>query len=110
MAGAHPVEVNDADFTKEIEQHAGLAIVDFWAEWCGPCKMVGPVIDQLAGEYGGRVKVAKVDVDANQAVTMRFNVRSIPTVLFFKNGAVVETVVGAKPKALFVQKVEQHLS
>ena len=110
MADAHPVAVGDADFAKEIEQHQGLAVVDFWAEWCGPCRMVEPVIDQLASEYDGRVKVAKVDVDANQNTTVRFNVRSIPTVLFFKNGAVVDRVGGVAPKAHFVQKVEQHLS
>ena len=110
MADAHPVAVGDADFAKEIEQHQGLAVVDFWAEWCGPCRMVEPVIDQLAEEYGGRVKVAKVDVDTNQNTTVKFNVRSIPTVLFFKNGALVDRIGGIAAKAVFVQKVEQHLS
>jgi len=110
MADAHPVAVGDADFAKEIEQHQGLAVVDFWAEWCGPCRMVEPLIEQLASEYGGRVKVAKVDVDANQDTTVRFNVRSIPTVLFFKNGAVVDRIGGVQPKAQFIQKLEQHLS
>lgn len=106
----HPVAVTDATFGQEIEQHKGLAIVDFWATWCGPCHMVAPIMEQLAGEFDGKVKVTKVDVDANQRTAMRFNVRSIPSVLFFKDGRLVDTLVGAYPKTAFVQKIQQHLS
>src|SRR5213080_3780242 len=88
----------------------GLAVVDFWATWCGPCHMVAPILEQLAGEYQGKLKVAKVDVDANQQTAMRFNVRSIPSILFFKDGRHVDTLVGAYPKPVFVQKIQQHLS
>jgi thioredoxin 1 len=109
MAVAQPTHVSDEEFAAEIEQHQGLAIVDFWAEWCGPCRVVAPVLEQLAQEYEGRVKVAKVDVDANPRTQMRFNVRSIPTLLFFKNGALVDTVVGAVPKSYLVTKLNQHL-
>lgn len=110
MAGTHPVAVTDATFEQEIEQHKGLAVVDFWAAWCGPCHMVAPIMEQLAGEYNGKVKVAKLDVDANQRTMMRFNVRSIPSILFFKDGRHVDTVVGAYPKPVFEQKIKQHLS
>ncbi len=106
----HPVAVTDATFGQEIEQHKGLAIVDFWATWCGPCHMVAPIMEQLAGEFDGKVKVTKVDVDANQRTAMRFSVRSIPSVLFFKDGRLVDTLVGAYPKTAFVQKIQQHLS
>jgi thioredoxin 1 len=78
-----------------IEKGQGLAIVDFWAAWCGPCRMVAPIMEQLAGEYAGRLKVAKVDVDANQQISMKYNIRSIPSILFFKDGKHVDTVVGA---------------
>ena len=103
-------EVTDNDFETEIEKHEGLAVVDFWATWCGPCRMIAPVLEQLAAEYSGKLKVAKVDVDANQQTGMRFNVRSIPTLMFFKDGRHVDTVVGAVPKAHLAGKIAQHLS
>jgi len=95
MAAENFTAVTDATFGLEVEQHLGLTIVDFWATWCGPCHMVAPILDQLAGEYQGKLKVAKVDVDANQKTAMRFNVRSIPSILFFKDGRHVDTLVGA---------------
>jgi thioredoxin 1 len=104
-----PVHVSDSSFALEIEQANGLVLVDFWASWCGPCHMVAPILDQLAGEYAGKAKVAKVDVDANQRTAMRFNVRSIPSILFFKNGQHVDTVIGAVPKATLEGKIKQHL-
>jgi len=110
MAAGHLVVVSDATFAQEVEQHKGLTIVDFWATWCGPCHMVAPIMEQLAGEYNGKVKVVKLDVDANQQTAMRFNVRSIPSILFFKDGRHVDTLVGAYPKAAFVQKIQQHVS
>src|SRR5438128_1153064 len=94
----------------EVEQQKGLIVVDFWATWCGPCHMVAPILEQLAGEYQGKLKVAKLDVDANQQTAMRFNVRSIPSILFFKDGRHVDTLVGAYPKPAFVQKIQQHLA
>jgi|SRR5580698_2383203 thioredoxin 1 len=102
------VQVSDTDFEKEIEQHSGLAVVDFWAAWCGPCRMIAPILDQLAEEYGEKAKVAKLDVDANQRTASRFGVRSIPTVLFFKDGKLVDQVIGAVPKAQLDGKFKQH--
>ena len=105
-----PISVTDATFSTEIEQGDGLSLVDFWAEWCGPCRMVAPVVAQLATEYSGRLKVAKLDVDANQQVSTKYNIRSIPSILFFKDGKHVDTVVGAVPKALLERKIQEHLS
>jgi thioredoxin 1 len=102
------VTVTDGNFSTEIEQHNGLSLVDFWAAWCGPCRMVGPVIEQLAGEYEGKLKVGKLDVDSNQQTAMRFNIRSIPSILFFKDGALVDTVVGAVPKAFLERTIQEH--
>ena len=110
MAVADLIHVTDDDFAQEIEQHQGVAMVDFWATWCGPCHTVAPIVEQIAREYDGKVKVAKVDVDENQRVTMRFNVRSIPSILFFRDGKHVETVVGAVPKAYLEEKLARHLS
>jgi thioredoxin 1 len=109
MSATNAVEVTDATFASEIEQSSGLVLVDFWATWCGPCQVVSPVLDQLAGEYAGKARVAKLDVDSNQRTAMRFNVRSIPSILFFKNGRHVDTVVGAVPKPILEGKIKQHI-
>jgi thioredoxin len=109
MAGSQPVAVTDSTFQSEVEQHTGLVVVDFWAEWCGPCRAIAPVLEQLQTEYAGKLKVVKLDVDANQRTSMRLNVRSIPTLMFFKNGTRVDQVVGAVPKAHLVKKIDQHL-
>jgi thioredoxin 1 len=101
--------VTDANWSDVIEKSKGLSLVDFWAAWCGPCRMVAPVVEQLATEYEGKLKVAKMDVDANQLTAMRFNIRSIPSILFFKDGKLVDTVVGAVPKALLDRKIQEHL-
>jgi thioredoxin 1 len=102
------VAVTDQTFAQEIEKHEGLAVVDFWAAWCGPCRMIAPILDQLAVEYNGKAKVAKVDVDSNIQTATRFNVRSIPMVLFFKGGKVVDQVIGAVPKPVLEAKFRQH--
>ncbi len=106
--GADVITVTDSSFGTEVEGRSGLTIVDFWAEWCGPCRMVGPIIEQLAVEYAGELRVAKLDVDGNQRTAQRFNVRSIPSILFFKDGALVDTVIGAQPKAHLEGKIRQH--
>jgi thioredoxin 1 len=105
---SNAVAVTDATFEQEIEKHDGLAVVDFWATWCGPCRIIAPILDQLSVEYGGKVKVSKMDVDANIKTSSRFNVRSIPTLLFFKNGKVVDQIIGAVPKQMIQSKFEQH--
>jgi thioredoxin 1 len=102
------IAVTDANFEDEVEKHDGLAIVDFWATWCGPCRMVAPILDQLATEYAGKVKVTKLDVDANIKTGSRFNVRSIPTLLFFKGGKVVDQIIGAVPRTNIEAKLQQH--
>ena len=102
-------QVTDANFSTEVEQQKGLVVVDFWATWCGPCRMVAPIMEQIAGQYAGKVKVTKLDVDANQKTAMRFNVRSIPSILFFKDGAHVDTLVGAYPKPVFDEKITRHI-
>lgn len=103
------IEVTDANFGQEVEGVDGLAMVDFWAAWCGPCRMVAPIVEQLAGEYEGKLKVGKLDVDANQQTAARFNIRSIPSILFFKDGRHVDTVVGAVPKPHLERKIQEHL-
>jgi thioredoxin 1 len=105
---SNATEVTDSTFETEIEQHKGLAVVDFWAPWCGPCRMIGPVLDQLAGEYVGKAKVVKLNVDTNVKTAARFNVRSIPLILFFKDGQVVDQVLGNVGKAALATKFQQH--
>jgi thioredoxin 1 len=110
MAGnGGPMAVTDGNFSDEIEKGQGLSLVDFWAAWCGPCRMVAPVVEQLASEFEGKLKVAKLDVDANQQTAMKYNIRSIPSILFFKDGKHVDTVVGAVPKAYLERKIQEHL-
>lgn len=98
MATKTSFAVTDATFGAEVEQADGLVLVDFWATWCGPCVAIAPVIEKLAEDYAGKVKVLKLDTDANQTTAMRFNIRSIPTMLLFKGGKVVDTVIGADPR------------
>ena len=105
---AKPTEVTDATFQDEVEKHDGLTVVDFWATWCGPCRMVAPILDQLATDYEGKVKITKLDVDANVQTATRFNVRSIPTMLFFKDGKVVDQIIGAVPRSAIEGKLQQH--
>jgi len=105
---SHPVTITDQTFAAEVERHPGLTVVDFWAEWCGPCRIIAPFVEQIAAERAGTVKVAKVDSDANPRLSARFNVRSIPTLLFFKDGQVVDQIIGAVPKARIDAVVEKH--
>ena len=105
---ANVIEITDETFTQVTGQE-GLSMVDFWAAWCGPCRMVAPIVEQLADDYAGQVTVGKLDVDSNQRSAAQFNVRSIPTILFFKGGQVVDQVIGAVPRPALEAKIKQHL-
>lgn len=103
------VTVTDANFEDEVLKSALPVIVDFWAVWCVPCKMIAPIVDQIAVEYKDKLKVGKVDVDANRAVPAKYGVRGIPTILLFKDGQLKETIVGALPKDKIVALISKHL-
>jgi thioredoxin 1 len=105
-----PIEVTDSNFDAEVIKSDKPVLVDFWAEWCGPCRMIAPIVEELATEYDGTLKVGKMDVDNNPQVPMSFGIRSIPTLLIFKGGRVVEQVVGAVPKRILAEKVSKHLN
>ena len=107
--GHKAIEITDANFDEIISGDKPV-LVDFWAEWCGPCRMVGPVVEELAGEYEGKVIVGKVDVDANPQTSMKFGIRSIPTLLVFKNGQIVDKQVGAVPTQVLAQKLEAQVT
>jgi thioredoxin 1 len=102
--------VTDQTFETEVLQSSTPVLVDFWAVWCGPCRMIAPTIDQIAAEYAGRLKVVKIDVDENGEVPIRYGVQGIPTLLLFKGGEVVEKLIGAHPKAQLLSKITPHLS
>jgi thioredoxin 1 len=104
------VEVTDSTFKSEVLDSNVPVLVDFWAEWCGPCKMIAPVVAELASDYQGRLKVAKVDVDKNNAIAMQYRIMSIPSLLFFKGGEKVDQVIGAVPKQSLVNKIETILN
>jgi thioredoxin 1 len=105
-----PVELTDSSFETEVLKSTIPVLIDFWAIWCGPCRMVSPIVEEIAGEYAGKLKVGKVDVDSNPATAMQYGIRSIPTLLLFKDGQVIEQIVGAVPKRVIVDKLSRHLA
>ena len=105
-----PVAVTEQDFDQQVLQSDVPVLVDFWAEWCGPCRALGPVIESLSGDYDGKATIAKVDIDANQQIAMQFGIRSIPTVMLFDKGQVVDTFVGVRPRGDYVAGLEKVLS
>jgi len=110
MAGKNTLEFNDSSFDQDVLNAEVPVLVDFWAEWCGPCKMIAPTVESFAEEFSGKVKVGKVNVDDNGATAMRYNIRGIPTLLLFKGGKVVDQRVGAVGKSDLVKMVEPHVS
>ena len=110
MASQHVVILSAGNFDAEVKQSAQPVLVDFWAEWCGPCKMIAPILDELAEEKNGKLKVGKVNVDENQDLASKFGIRAIPTLLLFKDGQVKETMVGAVGKKDLEKKITAHLN
>jgi thioredoxin 1 len=106
---SEPIELTDDNFDQEVLKSDLPVLVDFWATWCGPCRMVGPIVDELAKEYAGKLKVGKLNVDNNGKTSIKYGIMSIPSLLFFKKGQVVDQMVGAAPKSSFVEKLERVL-
>ncbi len=102
-----PITITDDNFETEVLKSDLPVIIDFWAEWCSPCRLIAPIIEELANDYEGKIKVGKLDVDVNQQTAIKYGVRSIPTVLMFKDGEVKDVIIGAVPKAMFVEKIEK---
>ena len=105
-----PNAVTDSSFETDVEQSTGVVLVDFWATWCGPCKMIAPIVEQIANENEGKITVRKLDVDANGQTAMKYGVMSIPTLILFKNGQPVERLVGYQPKERLMAKIKPHLN
>lgn len=110
MATELVTQLTQDNFDQEVGQFGGTVLVDFWAPWCGPCRMVAPIVDELAKEYQGKAKIAKLNTDEAPDIAGRYGIRSIPTMLFFKNGQVVQQLVGAYPKTKIVEKLQSALA
>ncbi len=106
----HALEVTDSNFDQEVIKSTTPVLVDFWAVWCGPCKQIAPMVEELVSEYDGKIKIGKMDIDNNPEVAMKFGIRSIPTLLIFKDGKVVDQIVGAVPKGQITQKLNAQLN
>jgi thioredoxin 1 len=104
------LELTEETFEQEVLKATIPVLIDFWAAWCGPCKMIAPIVEELAIEYEGKLKIGKVDVDNHQKIAMQYGIRSIPTLLMFKGGNVVEQIIGAAPKKTLVEKLSKHLN
>ncbi|MGI5897820.1 MAG: thioredoxin [Candidatus Dojkabacteria bacterium] len=103
------IRLTDSNFKEEIKDYSGVALVDFWAPWCGPCQMASPIIDELAKEYEGKVKVGKVNVDEEGTLATEYEIMSIPSVFLFKNGEIVETLIGGQSKESYIEAIEKHI-
>ncbi len=103
------ITLTEDNFEEEVLNSGDIVVVDFWADWCGPCHVIAPVIEELADEYEGRVKIGKLDTEASPKIAERFGIRSIPTLLFFKDGQIVDQAIGALPKSVLVEKLNQLL-
>lgn len=104
------LEVTDKTFQSEVLDYDGVVMVDFWAPWCGPCRMVAPIVEELASEYEGKAKIAKLNVDENPNTAGKYGVMSIPTLLFFQNGKVVDQIIGAQPKQAIASKLDKYIA
>lgn len=102
-------EITDSNFKEKVLDSDKLSMLDFWAEWCGPCRAIGPVVEELSKEYEGKVNVGKIDVDKNPDLSAQYGITSIPAILFVKGGKVVDKLIGAQPKSNFVKRLEAHL-
>lgn len=109
MAGEKVIAITKDNYEQEVLNYDGVVVVDFWAPWCGPCRAVGPVIDELANEYDGKIKVGKLNIDDEGEIAGKYRVMSIPTIMLFKNGEVVERVVGARTKKEFAGLIDKHV-